>query len=170
MQRRIIRICYKKVIDVNAQPGWEKLLWENTWQELFMQQQFYNNENKHKTFAALLNNVPADEKLHFRASTAAVGYLRQLNSFVPDVYNNRGNRFLTFSDFKFEIIDSDFSNKTKHRIAISFFSDGFVWHETVADYLLLCAVGTEETKDGLFTHMLRMQPYLDIYSLKEETV
>lgn len=170
MQRRIIRICYKKVIDVNAQPGWEKLLWENTWQELFMQQQFYNSEKKHQTFASLINDVPAAEKLHFLASTAAVGYLRQLNGFIPDVYNNRGHRFLTFSDFKFEIIDSDFTDKTKHRVAISFFSDGFVWHETVADYMLLSAVAAEQTKDGVFTHMLRMQPYLDIYSLKEEMV
>ena len=170
MQRKIIRICYKKVIDVNAQPGWERLLWENTWQELFMQQQFYNNGNKHQTFAALLNHVPAAEKLHFLSSTAAVGYLRQLNGFVPDVFNNRGNRFLTFNDFKFEVIDSDFTDKTKHRVAISFFSDGFVWYETISDYLLLSAVVAEQTKDGVLTHLWRMQPYLDIYSLKEETV
>ena len=135
-----------------------------------MQQQFYNTEKKYQTFASLLNDVPAAEKLHFLSSTAAVGYLRQLNGFIPDVYNNRGNRFLTFNDFKFEIIDSDFTDKTKHRVAISFFSDGFVWHETVADYMLLSSVDAGQTKDGVFTHMLRMQPYLDIYSLKEETL
>jgi hypothetical protein len=166
MQQKLIRISYKKIIDSSNTASWDKLVFDSTWQELLMQAQFYDQQKQVTTFRQLVMQVPAAERLHFLVSAAVVGYLKQLNGFVPDVLSKQGLPFLLFNDFKFEIIDTDFTDKTKHRIAVTFFSDPVVWHETIAEWLLLSNPAEPETKDGVLTHLLQLQPGVAIYSLK----
>lgn len=131
-----------------------------------MQVQFYNQQQQHTTFRQLVQQVPSAEKLHFLVSSSVVGYLKQLNGIVPDVHNKRGVPFLLFNDFKFEIIDSNFSDQSKHEIQLTFFSDPVLWHETIADWLLLSNPAEPQTKEGALTHLLQLQPAVDIYSYK----
>lgn len=131
-----------------------------------MQAQFYNQQQQHTTFRQLVQQVPSAEKLHFLVSSSVVGYLKQLNGIVPDVLNKRGIPFLLFNDFKFEIIDSNFSDQSKHEIQLTFFSDPVLWHETIADWLLLSNPAEPQTKEGALTHLLQLQPAVDIYSYK----
>ena len=58
MEQKIIRLCYRKVIDAASQKPWDKLVFESTYKEFLMQSQFYNQEKKHTTFAALLQHAP----------------------------------------------------------------------------------------------------------------
>jgi hypothetical protein len=116
----------------------------------------------------LLNN-PAAEQLHFLVSAAATGYVQQLGGKIPGVLDNLGRHFLSFTHFRFEIINSDIERKENHQVAINFFSGPVQWLDTIGNYLLVAAVEGEKTEDGLSTHLLELKPFLGIYTVKEET-
>lgn len=157
---------YRKIIDVNSQQAWEKYVFNDSYTEFLMQAQFYNQEKKYTTFGELITHVPNAEKLHFLVSGSIIGYLKQLNGKVPDILNNTGKLFLPFSGYKFEIINSDIKDKTKHQVAVNFMSEPLTWYDTINNQLLV-SVHTDLVNDEILTEMFSMQPFLTIYSLKE---
>lgn len=165
MPKAIIRLCYRKIIDTHSTKPWEKLVFEDTYTEFLMQAQFYNQEKKYTSFSELITHVPNAEKLHFLVSAAVTGYLQQLNGKVPDLLNNLGKLFLPFRNFRFEIINSHIKDKTKHQVAINFFTDHLTWHETINNQLLLSIPGNTEN-DELLTELFSLPAYVSIYSLK----
>ena len=166
MAKKIIRLCYRKVIDASSSKKWDKYVFESTYAEFLMQAQLYNQEKKYSSFSELIQNVPGTEKLHFLVSAAIVGYLQQLDGIMPDILNNLGKHFLKFSNYRFEIINSDIKNKASHQVAINFFSEPLTWHDTIENYLLVSPVNEEKTDDGVLTDLLPLQPFLSIYSVK----
>lgn len=165
MQKAIIRLCYRKIIDIQASKPWDKYVFEDTYTEFLLQSQLYNQEKKYTAFSDLLHHVPAAEKLHFLVSAAAIGYLQQLQGKVPDLVNNLGRLFLPFKNFRFEIINSDIKDKSKHQVAINFFTDELVWHNTINNQLLLSVPGHAEDGD-ILTELFTIPPFVSIYSLK----
>lgn len=168
MAKKIIRLCYRKVVEASSQKTWEKYVFDSTYAEFLMQSQYYNQEKKYSSFSELIRNVSGAEKLHFLVSAAMVGYLKQLDGVIPDILNNLGKHFLTFTDYRFEIINSDIKSKTSHQVAINFFSEPQTWHDTIDSYLLVSPLNGEKNVDGILTHLVQLQPFLSIYSLKEE--
>jgi len=165
MMKATIRLCYRKIIDINAFRPWDKFVFEDTYTEFLMQSQLYNQEKKYSSFSDLVKQVPAAEKLHFLVSAAVIGYLQQLNGKVPDLTNNLGRLFLPFKNYRFEIINSDLKDKTKHQVAINFFTDHLVWHDTINNQLLLSVPGN--TEDGeILTELFTLPSFVSIYSLK----
>jgi hypothetical protein len=164
IEKRTIILCYRKIIDINSISPWDKPVFEDSYKEFKMQAQLYNQEKKYHTFSELVCHVKGAEKLHFLVSGAIINYLRQLNELIPDIANNIGRQFLTFKQFKFEIINSDLREKDKHQIAINFYSEPLIWHDTIGNYLLTSPLNatTEETLTDLFA----IQPYLTIHSIK----
>ena len=169
MGKRVIHFCYRKVIDASSKKTWDKYVFESTYTEFLMQAQFYNQEKKYTTFSELQVNVPNADKLHFLVSAAIVGYLQQLGERIPDILNNLGKHFLSFKNYRFEIINSDIKSKTSHQVAINFFSEPMIWHDTIDSYLLVSPLAGEKSDDGILTHLVQLQPFLSIYSIKEET-
>jgi hypothetical protein len=169
MTKGIIQLCYRKIIDASSEKIWDKYVFESSYKEFLMQSQLYNQEKKYKSFAELLLNMPGTEKLHFLVSAALTGYIQQLNGKIPDILNNLGRHFLEFINFRFEIINSDVMDKSKHQVAINFFSEPMLWHDTVDNHLLLSALNAEKNEDGILTHLMQLQPFLSIYSIKSET-
>jgi hypothetical protein len=151
---------------VHAVQPWEKHVFNDSYTEFLMQAQLYNQEKKFTTFSELITHVPAAEKLHFLVSGAVIGYLKQLNGKVPDILNNTGKLFLPFLNYKFEIINSDIKDKTKHQVAVNFMSEPLTWYDTI-DNQLLVSINTEYIDDEVLIEMFSMQPFLSIYSLKE---
>lgn len=161
---RLITLCYRKIIDINAARPWEKLVFEDSYREFTMQAQYFNQENKYRTFGELLHFAPGAERLHFLVSGAVRGYVQQLNNVVPDVANTIGRLFLKFDKFQFEIINSDLADKNKHQVAISFYTEPLAWHDTIGEYLLVAPPQTETGE--IPTQLFRLQPYLTIHSLQ----
>jgi len=128
-----------------------------------MQAQLYNQENKYRSFAELLQHAPGAEKLHFLVSAAVIGYLQTLNEVVPDIINNLGKHFLKFNQYQFEIINSDLLDKSRHQVAFNFYSESLVWHETIGSYLLVS--GNKAESGEILTDLFQLQPYLTIHSL-----
>ncbi|QNF32110.1 hypothetical protein HUW51_04965 [Adhaeribacter swui] len=166
MPNRLITLCYRKIVDANSTKPWEKLVFEDSYTEFKMQAQLYNQEKKYRSFAELKQHVPGADKLHFLVSAAVLGYLQQLNNMVPDILNNLGQHFLKFDQFQFQIINSDILDKSKHQVAIKFYSQPLIWHDTLNQYLLV----SESANSGepALTHLLAIQPYLSIYSLQTQ--
>jgi hypothetical protein len=168
MENATIRLLYRKIINAQSQDPWEKLVIEDTYKEFLMQAQTFNPDKKYNTFGELLRNVPGAERLHFLVSPSIVGYLRQLNGKMPNITNVIGKRFVPFKSYRFEIINSDIRDVSKHQVAINFISEPLTWYDTVGD-LLLVAVdsGKINEQEEVVTEMFAMQPFLSIYSLKK---
>lgn len=169
MAKGIIRLCYRKIINASSQKVWDQYVFESSYKEFLMQSQLYNQEKKYNSFAELLINVPGAERLHFLVSAAITGYVQQLKGKVPDILNNLGKHFLEFLNYQFEIINSDIKNKATHQVAINFFSEPMTWHDTIGNYLLVSPLNSGENQDGVLTHLVQLQPFLSIYSVKNET-
>lgn len=166
MMEKIIRFCYRKIIDAASPTAWERLIFEDSYTEFKMQSQRFNEANKYSSFAEILHNNPAAEQLHFLTSAAATGYVKQLNNKIPDVQNTLGKTFLPFSNFRFEIINSDVKDISKHRVAINFYSDVITWIDTVGSTMVLAINNTAENGE-LLTESFIMPPFVSIYSIKQ---
>lgn len=163
MTSRRISLCYRKIIDVTSPKPWEKLVFEDSYTEFKMQVQYFNQEKKYRTFAELMQSVPGADKLHFLVSAAVMGYVQQLHEIIPDIVNNLGKHFLKFTRFQFEIINSDLQDKSKHQVAITFYTTPLVWFDTIENYLLVS--DQNKTAGEVLTHLFQLQPYLSIHSL-----
>jgi hypothetical protein len=163
MPKRIIQLCYRKIIDISATGIWEQLVFNDTYTEFLLQAQNYNQEKKHHSFAQLLHEVPGAERLHFLVSAACVEYLQQLNERIPDIYNILGNKFLNFKSFRFEIINSDINNRNAHQVAINFYSEPIIWHDTIGNYLL---ISEKDAAQPELTDLVQLVPFLSINSLR----
>lgn len=167
MGKGTIRLLYRKIIDAGARQPWEKYVFNDSYAEFLLQVQTYNQEKKYTSFGDLVAGVPNAEKLHFLVSASIVGHLRQLNGKMPDIVNSTDKLFLPFKGFRFEIINSDIRDKSKHQVAINFMSEPVIWHDTIGDRLLVSINGDKETEEGILTDMFSMQPFLSIYSLQK---
>lgn len=169
MAKGIIRLCYKKIIDISAEKQWEKYVFEDTYREFFMQSQFYNQEGKYHTFQELITNVPGADKLHYLVSTAAINYIRQLNDLIPDITNAHQQLCLPFKNFRFEITQSHAKRKEEHKIAIYFYTEPITWIDTI-DNQLLIAYGNQNDKvrsgEEIQTDLITLQSFLSISSFQ----
>lgn len=164
--KQVIRFCYRKIIDTSSSTAWERLIAEDSYTEFKMQCQRFNEGGKYSSFGEMLYNNPSAEQLHFLTSAAAAGYVKQLNNKIPDVQNTLGKTFLPFSNFKFEIINSDTKDKTKHRVAVSFYSNPVQWITTVGNAMVIAVNNTVENGE-LLTDTFVMPSFVSIYSIKQ---
>lgn len=164
MNHRIITLSYRKVIDADSQHPWEKMVFEDSYQEFRMQFQNFNLQKKYASFAELMMENPGAEAMHFLVSASITGYIRQLNGSVPDILNNSGKRFLKFHNFRFEIINSSMTDQSKHSVAISFYSQPLIWHDTIGNYLLVS--DAEQEGEERLTQLFRLTNFLSIHTLK----
>lgn len=161
---RLITLCYRKIIDAHSGRAWEKLVFEDTYAEFRLQAQNFDPQRQYRSFGQLLQHAPGAAQLHFLVSAAVRGYLQQLGGLVPDVVDNLGRQFLKFSTFQFEIINSDLLDKSRHQVAVNFFSEPLLWHDTVGAALLVSE--PPPGAETVLTTMFQLQPYLTIYSLQ----
>ncbi|WPV68041.1 hypothetical protein [Chitinophaga sp. LS1] len=162
---KTIRLIYRKLIDASNTKPWDQMLFEGSWYEYLLQAQTFNPEKKYNTFAELIDNVPNADRIHFLVTPAIIGYLKQLNGRVPDITNNIGKTFLPFKIFKFEIVNSDITDKKKHQVAVNFISEPLTWHDTISNQLLV-TINNEPDNGETLTEMFSMQPFLSIYSIQ----
>ena len=167
MPPRLITLAYRKLIDANSTKPWDKLVFADSYRELRMQAQLYNQQGQYLTFGELLHYVPEADKLHFLVGGSLGGYVQQLNGLVPDIVDNVGHYFLKFTRYQFELINSNLHDQNKHQVALNFYSEPLLWHDTIAPYLLVSeAAAPAETSGEVRTHLFQLQPYLTIHSLR----
>lgn len=168
MNDRIITLCYRKIVDSKSNGSWDKLVFDDSFFEFRLQAQFYNQEKKYNTYVQLVQHVPSSSKLPFLVSAAITGYIQQLNERIPDIPDSLGKQFLVFKAYQFEIINSNINNKADHQVAVNFYSEPLIWHDTIGDQLLVSVADNNdsEIKPDLF----QLRPFLAIYSMNKKAV
>jgi hypothetical protein len=165
MKRRIITLCYRKIIDANCSDEWCRNVFAATYQEFKMQAQFYNLQKKYTTYKQLIDEVSGANKLNFLVSAAIIDYLKELNEQVPDVSNCLGRSFLRFKNFQFEIIQSDMAGSASHVVAIYFMSQPLIWHYTVGDQMITSEKYNDDNCE-MIINQFRLSENLGIYTLQ----
>lgn len=164
-----IRLAYRMVIDSTATGAWERYVFEDTYKEYLMQQQLYNRkENPAATFRELLAENPNAEKLHYLTGLAANSYIQQLKGHfykMPDVL---GNNFFPFEGYRLDVINTDITDITKHKIGITFFSPLLTYLGTINNCYLVSA--NTAVTEGYDTLMFPVQPQLAICYYQDATI
>lgn len=163
---RIISFCYRKIIDTASSRAWERLVFEDSYTEFKMQAQRFNERGRYSSFAEMLHNNSAAEQLHFLTAGTAAGYVKQLHGKIPDILNTLGKQFLSFKNFRFEIINSDIKDISKHKVAINFFSEEVIWICSAGDVMILSLNEYANHAEQL-TETFIMPPFVSIYSIKK---
>lgn len=119
------------------------------------------------TYGELLAKVPHAAKLSGMVTPAVISYVQQLNETVPDILNNLGRRFLQFKNFQFELINSSITDKARHQVAVNFYTEPLVWHDSIQNFMLVSdAAAVVEDGEEIHTNLFEIQPYVNIHSLK----
>lgn len=168
MNQRIITLCYRKIIRPGTSLLWDKMVHEDSYMEFKMQAQNFSAGKPYTSYAELLRYVPNAQKLAAMVTPSVNGYVQQLDGIIPEVLNTLGRRFLKIHSFRFEIINSDISDRDKHVVAINFFSEPLLWHDTIDNYLLVSpyTIGKTDESAEVLTDLFQLQPYLNIHSVK----
>ena len=174
MVKGIIQVCSRKTIDTTSTNTWDKYVFDDTYREFLMQAQQFDQQKKYATFQDILKNLPKADQMHYLVSTAAVGYIRQLNEKIPEAVNVFSKPCVPFKKFRFEIVQSHVMNRDQHKVAIYFYSEPLIWIESINSNQLLFALGdqSESLSNGnkVDTEVLVMSPNLTICSYQQHTM
>ncbi len=140
MNKALIKIAYKQIIDASSQTSFEKNVYNASYKEFLLKSQAYNPD---------------------------------LNNQIPNLQDTLGQN-IRFETYKFEVIESDITNKSAHKVAIIYFTDTLTLFEIIGDYMLL-GVGdnlNNVSDEPVETFLLKMQLNLSIvnYQLLKKLV
>ena len=164
-----IRMAFRLVIDSAATVTWQKYVFEDTYREYLMQQQLYNKpDNPKSTFRELLHEDDKAEKLHFLTGMAAEPYISQLKGNIYELPDALGNSYLPFVNYKLDIVNTDITDRARHKIGITFYTPLLVLVDMIDNHYLL----SKDTDATTYWEILSfpMHPNLAICYLEKESV
>lgn len=161
MDKAKIRLAYRIVIDNSSAFLWDKYVWEDTFKEYLMQhQQFNSKENPKNTFRELLTENQKAVQLHYLVGIATEGYVKQLKGNLHRITDVLGNNYFPFENYQLDIINTDITDPSKHKIGITFYSP-FLTLIGIVEGNYLISKNCEKV-NGLETFMFPLQPHLSI--------
>jgi hypothetical protein len=163
--RAKIKIVYRQVIDESCQSGFEKAIFQASYDEFLLKSQAYNSEGKFKTFSKIKANDGRANSLHYKLSFSVGHFIAQLNNKLPVIKDNQGNK-ISFEVANFELIESHIEDISLHKVAINYETSLLSLIEIMGEYLLLASDSLPE-HGPVDTFVLRMQPDLSIVSYEE---
>ncbi|HEU4791073.1 MAG TPA: hypothetical protein VFS71_15405 [Flavobacterium sp.] len=168
MHKAKIRLAYRIMIDNTSTFMWDKYVWEDTFKEYLMQnQQFNSKENTKNTFRELLTENEKAIQLHYLVGIAANGYVEQLKGNFHRVTDVLGNNYFPFVNYQLDIINTDITNISKHKIGITFFSPVLTLIDIIEGNYLVSK--NCEAINGLETLMFPVQSHLSICYYQKNT-
>jgi len=161
-----IRLAYRLVIDNSSTFVWDKYVFEDSFQEYLLQhQQFNSKENPKNTFRELLSENEKSAQLHYLVGISANNYVEQLKGNLYRITDILGNNYFPFTNYRFDIINTDITDITKHKIGITFYSPLLTYLGMVDNHFLL-SKNTDESNE-FETFMIAAQSNLSVCYLKE---
>ncbi|RZJ67957.1 MAG: hypothetical protein EOO50_03790 [Flavobacterium sp.] len=165
----IVRFSYKRVIDSDSTSAWDKAVFEASWFEYRLQVQNYPDFSAFANFADFLKNAPDAEKIHSRISPSVYPLLSQLGGKIPVIVDANDEK-LDLNQFALKILDSDFEEKSKHRVALEFISKPMILTSEIAQNFIVSNI---ENRDAfqkgaeIQTLLIPMQHGLNVYSIQK---
>ena len=168
MQKAIIQLTYRQVIDASADTTFEKNVLHFSYEEYKMKSQAYNRDGSIATFTALKAKDGRANSLHYKAGFAIGGLIGGLNNKIPFLRDALGQP-VEFDNHTFEVIESDITNILLHKVAIHFITGWLTLFEIIGDSLLLSKKNDLENgfQKPVETFMLKLQPGLSIINYQE---
>lgn len=162
-----IKLAYRIVIDQSSAFLWDKYVFEDTFKEYQMQSQQFNSEaNKKNTFRELISENEKATQLHFLTGIAASGYVEQLKGNFHRVTDVLGNNYFPFINYQLDIVNTDVTDSTKHKIGMTFYSPLFNYFGIIeGNYLVSKNI---ENKNEYETLMFPVQDNLSICYIQTE--
>ena len=164
MAKALIKLAYKQVINAASAGEFERNVFRASFQEFLLKSQTYNQGAKFKTFSELKANDGRANSLHYKLSFAVLNFISGLNNKIPGLKDNAGNS-PAFEGPRFELIESDITDRTMHRVAIHYSTGLLTLLDTIEDYLIL-AMGDVPGGEAAETFTLKMQPGLSVVYYK----
>jgi hypothetical protein len=165
MANALIKFAYRQVIGADAEGKFEKSVFNATYQEFLLKSQAYNIDRGFKTFSEMKKNDGRANSLHYKMSFAALHLLHSLDNKIPGLKDNAGKSII-FETPKFELIESDVTDKSVHKIAINYCTGLYTLMATAGEYMIL-ADGDASDREMADTITLQMQPELSVFFYKE---
>jgi len=131
-----IKIACRQIIDSRSSSDFEKKLFNDSFNEFYLQSQAYSEGGRLKTFQDLIGNNPKANSLHYKVGFSVGRYIAGLKNVIPGLRDSIGNP-LPFENHEFQLLDSDISNKNAHTIAIIYTSDWFDLLAIAGSYLIV---------------------------------
>jgi hypothetical protein len=165
MQKGLIKLAYRQIIDFGSKGNFEKDILKISYEEFFMKSQAYNQEKKFKTFKEMVANDGKANSLHYKSGFAIGNLVEQLNQKIPDLSDALGKN-LHFEMHKFEIIDSDITNPASHKVSITYFTGILTFFGNMGEYLLLAEGDklNQSPTELVETFILKMREGLSVIS------
>lgn len=163
MEKALVKLSFRHIIDINARTPFEQEIFHESYNEFLMQVQAYNREQQFPTWEQVRIANPKSASLHYKVGFSIGLFIKGLQQQIPGLTDTLGNPVL-FAGHQFEIIASDITSKSVHKVAIIYTTDTLTLLGTTSDYLLLAA-GDQLTNiqvQQVQTFMLKLQPFLSI--------
>ncbi len=136
MANALIKLDVRQVIDISATSAFEKAILQASYQEFLLKSQAYNPEGKWKTFSALKAHDGRANSLHYKCSFAVVGIINTLQKQLPFLTDTL-EQPIEFDTFRFELVESDISDKSVHKVAIHYITNVFSFFGSIDDCMIL---------------------------------
>lgn len=163
MAKALIKLAYRQVINHRSTSSFEKSVFHDSFGEFLLQIQTYNPERKYTTWQAIQEEVPkAKQNIPYKVNFAIGLYMQALNNQVPVVLDNAGVHPLPFERYEFRIIASDITDRTKHEVSLTYFTDVVTLYDTIGEYLLVAPGDHRDSKTSVETLLIKTQPHLTI--------
>jgi hypothetical protein len=163
MEKALVTLSFRHTIDINARTPFEQEVFHESYNEFLMQIQAYNREQQFTTWEQVRAANPKSASLHYKVGFSIGLFVKGLQQQIPGLADTLG-KSVPFAGHQFEIIASDITSKSAHRVAIIYTTDTLTLLGAVGEYMLL-ASGDQLTNvqiQQVQTFMLKLQPSLSI--------
>lgn len=169
METTLIKLAYKQVIDASSTGDFESSVFHASYIEFMLKSQAYNMDGKCKTFTELKVRDGRANSLHYKLSFSIGHFIEKLNNITPFLKDNLDNS-VGFDVAKFELLESDITDKTAHKVAINYITPTLTLCGVIGEYLLL-SKEQPAINEPVETFMVKMQPNLSIttYVVKDRS-
>lgn len=137
MQKAIVSIACRQVIDANASGPFEQDVWRDSYQEYMVQVQSFDRERQYPSWEALRTAIPkANINVQYKTAFSIGLYIRGLQNKIPGASTALGQS-IPFDNYQFEILASDIRNPNIHTVAITYTTPPLVLLDAFGPWLLL---------------------------------
>lgn len=170
MQQALIKLSYRQVIRSGTEAGFEQQILHASYEEFLLKSQAYNPGGTLNTFSQMKANDGRANSLHYKTGFSIGGFIALLNRQIPGVKDALGQNLL-FETHRFELLESDTSNRSAHSVAIYYNTGELSLLNQFGDQLLLAygnrfpEAGTKEGPGQITdSFLVQLRPGLSIVS------
>lgn len=159
-----VKIAYRQIIDSKSTGDFSRSIFNDSFNEFYMQSQAYNPARQWKTFSEMIQHNPKANSLHYKVGFAVGLYIQALKNTIPGLEDLLG-RTVSFANFQFEILHSDITDKTAHKVALTYFTPIVNLLAMTGNFIVISNPDSEQELKAAVT--LQLQPGLSIVEWHE---